>query len=170
MSAVWVKVLPYLVAFCLVGAILFGTYHFGGSVRDARWQVRWDARDAKDARAAERNEASERAKEQSRQQSINKAIEDGQKILDQVSADLAAANSDRSVRDSADAAAHSVAVSQAGGHSCTAAASAAATRAVMVLADVFKRSDERSGDLAGYADQSHGRGVTCEQAYDALGK
>ncbi|WP_373419605.1 DUF2514 family protein [Pseudomonas extremaustralis] len=40
----------------------------------------------------------------------------------------------------------------------------------MVLADVLKRSDERSGDLAGYADQSRGRGVTCEQAYDSLGK
>jgi hypothetical protein len=40
----------------------------------------------------------------------------------------------------------------------------------MVLADVLKRADERSGDLAGYADQSHGRGVTCQQAYDGLGK
>jgi hypothetical protein len=40
----------------------------------------------------------------------------------------------------------------------------------MVLADVLKRADERSGDLAGYADQSHGSGVTCQQAYDGLGK
>ncbi|RTY70675.1 DUF2514 family protein, partial [Pseudomonas veronii] len=48
------------------------------------------------------------------------------------------------------------------------AASAAATRAVMVLADVLKRADQRAGDLAGFADQSHSRGVTCERAYDGL--
>ena len=42
------------------------------------------------------------------------------------------------------------------------------TRAVMVLADVFKRADERAGDLAADVDQSRGRGVTCEEAYDGL--
>ncbi|MCF5103956.1 DUF2514 family protein, partial [Pseudomonas proteolytica] len=62
-----------------------------------------------------------------------------------------------------------VAASQAGGHSCTAAASQAATRAVMVFADVLKRADQRAGDLAADADQSRGRGVTCERAYDGLG-
>ncbi|QKJ38577.1 DUF2514 family protein [Pseudomonas sp. MPDS] len=44
-----------------------------------------------------------------------------------------------------------LAASQAGGHSCTTAASQAATRAVMVLADVFKR--QRAGRLTGYVDQ-----------------
>ncbi|MFS1292002.1 DUF2514 family protein [Pseudomonas piscis] len=48
------------------------------------------------------------------------------------------------------------------------AASAAVTRAALVLAELFKRADERAGDLAAYADQSRGRGVTCEQAYDAI--
>ena len=51
---------------------------------------------------------------------------------------------------------------------CTAAASQAATRAALLLADVLKRVDERAGDLAIYADQSHGRGVTCEQAYISI--
>ncbi|WP_150792299.1 DUF2514 family protein [Pseudomonas fluorescens] len=40
----------------------------------------------------------------------------------------------------------------------------------MVLADVFKRADERAGDLAGYAQDSHARGVTCTQAYDGISK
>lgn len=31
-----------------------------------------------------------------------------------------------------------------------------------------KRADERAGDLAADADQSRGRGATCEQAYTAL--
>lgn len=46
----------------------------------------------------------------------------------------------------------------------------AASRAVLVLADVFKRADERAGDLAADADQSRSRGVTCSQAYDGVAK
>jgi hypothetical protein len=41
---------------------------------------------------------------------------------------------------------------------------------LLVLADVFKRADERAGELAGYADQSYASGVICTQAYEALGK
>ncbi|TWR64555.1 DUF2514 family protein [Pseudomonas grimontii] len=40
----------------------------------------------------------------------------------------------------------------------------------MVFAGVLNRSDERSGDLAGYADQSRGQIVSCAYAYEALGK
>jgi hypothetical protein len=39
-----------------------------------------------------------------------------------------------------------------------------------VLADVFKRADQRAGDLAAIADQARARGVMCEQAYDSIGK
>jgi hypothetical protein len=37
-----------------------------------------------------------------------------------------------------------------------------------VLADVFKRADQRAGDLAAIADQARARGLTCEQAYLSL--
>ncbi|MEN5201357.1 DUF2514 family protein [Pseudomonas wadenswilerensis] len=40
----------------------------------------------------------------------------------------------------------------------------------MVFADVFERADERAGNLSAVADQSRGRGVTCEQAYFSLGE
>ncbi|WP_442966277.1 DUF2514 family protein [Pseudomonas sp. URMO17WK12:I11] len=39
-----------------------------------------------------------------------------------------------------------------------------------MLADVLKRADQRAGDLAEVADQARARGVTCEQAYDGLGR
>lgn len=39
---------------------------------------------------------------------------------------------------------------------------------VVEVDDVLKRTDERAGDLATDADQSRGRGATCEQAYTAL--
>ncbi|WP_256584920.1 DUF2514 family protein [Pseudomonas sp. Irchel s3a18] len=60
--------------------------------------------------------------------------------------------------------------SQSSGHSCTAAASQAATRAVLVLADVLKRADQRAGDLAATADQASSRGVICEHSYDVVSK
>ena len=171
MSALWPKTLPYIVALLLVAGALFGVYHHGVTVTNDEWQAKWIERDARDEAAKAANEAAERDKEQSRQQAINKVVQNGQALIDTAAAAVTAANreSDR-LRSAADGLASRIAASQVGGNSCTAAASAAATRAVMVLADVLKRADQRAGDLAGYADQSHGRGVTCEQAYDSLGK
>ncbi len=154
----------------LVLASCWGAYQHGRSTMDAEWQVRWSDRDAGDRQAWAIAEAAEREKEQARQQAINKVIQDGQTLIDQANADAAAARSTAaSLRHEADRLASSIA-SKASSHSCTAAASQAATRAVLVLADVFKRADERAGDLAEYADQSRGRGVTCEQAYDGLSR
>ena len=148
---------------------LFSVYDHGKAVKDAEWQVRWSNRDAGDKQAWGLAEAEERDKEQARQNSINKAVQDGQRTIDEAVADAAAARADLSLRDQADRTASRTA-SQVGGHSCTAATSAAASRAVLVLADVLKRADQRAGDLAATADQSRGRGVTCERAYDGLGQ
>jgi len=165
------KILPYIVALLLVAGALFGAYHHGETVTNDDWQARWSERDARDEAAKAANEAAERDKEQSRQQAINKVVQNGQALIDTAAAAVTAANreSDR-LRSAADGLANRIAASQGGSHSCTAAASAAASRAVLVLADVLKRADQRAGDLAGYADQSHSRGMTCEQAYDSLGK
>ncbi|WJM93395.1 DUF2514 family protein [Pseudomonas brenneri] len=170
MSALWLRILPYIAAVAMVLIGLLLAYSHGQSVTDAEWQAKWSDRDAQDAEAKTLNESTERAKEQARQQTINKVIQDGQKIIDQAYADASASRDDRSLRDAADETAGRVAASQAGGHSCTSAASQAATRAVMVLADVLKRADQRAGELAADADQSRGRGVTCERAYDGLGE
>ena len=160
-----------LLLVALAAGALLGAYHHGLSVKDAEWQSQWNARDTRDAQAKAENEAAARAREQAYQQSINKAVQDGQRTIDQATADASAARASADgLRGAADALAARLAAGQAGGHSCTAAASQAATRAVMVLADVFKRADQRAGELAADADQSRGRGVTCEQAYDSLGK
>ncbi|MFW0888376.1 UNVERIFIED_CONTAM: DUF2514 domain-containing protein [Pseudomonas sp. JL1] len=171
MNPILLRILPYIAALVLVAGALFGAYHHGLSVKDAEWQAQWNDRDTRDAKAKRDNEAAERAKEQARQLAINKVIQDGQQIIDRATADAAAARASAdSLRGAADALAARLATSQAGGHSCTAAASQAATRAVLVFADVLKRADQRAGDLAGYADQSRGRGVTCEQAFDGISK
>ena len=171
MNAIWLKILPYIAALLLVAGALFGAYHHGVTVTNDEWQAKWSERDARDEAAQATNEAAERAKEQARQLAINKVIQDGQQIIDRATADADASRASAdSLRVAADALAHRLTAGGASSHSCTAAASEAATRAALVLADVLKRADQRAGDLAGYADQSRGRGVTCAQAYDALGK
>lgn len=163
------RTLGAAVTLALVVAVFWWIYQHGRSTMDAEWQTRWALRDTADQEARVRAETVERDKEQARQNSITKAVEDGQRKIDEAVADAAAARADHGVRDEADRTASSAA-SKAGSHSCTAATSAAASRAVLVLADVFKRADERAGELAAAADQSRGRGVTCERAYDGLGK
>ncbi|WP_313327864.1 DUF2514 family protein [Pseudomonas qingdaonensis] len=155
------------VCLALVLVSYWVAYEHGRTTMDAEWQSRWAARDAGDKQAWALAETAERTKEQAHQQQMNKVILDGQKIIDRAVADAAAARADLSLRDEADRSASRI-TSPAGGHSCTAAASAAASRVTLVLADVLKRADERAGDLATDADQSRGRGVTCEQAYTAL--
>lgn len=167
--SIWPRVLPYIAAIALFAATLLGAYHHGLSVKDDEWQKKWNARDTADAKAKAVNEASARALEHSYQHSIDKAVQDGQRTIDQLTADAVTARASAdSLRGAADKLAARLASSQSGGNSCTAATSAAASRAVMVLADVLKRADQRAGDLAAAADQARARGVTCEQAYGGL--
>lgn len=169
MNPLLLRFLPYIAALALVAGALFGAYHHGLSVKDAERAGRWNDRNTLDAKAKAANEAAARAQEQTYQRSIEKVTQDGQRTIDQAIADAAAARTSAdSLRGAADALAARLAASQASVNSCTAAASQAASRAVMVLTDVLKRADQRAGDLAGYAEQSHARGVTCEQAYISL--
>ncbi|AWY44509.1 DUF2514 family protein [Pseudomonas putida] len=167
----FLRIFPYIAAVALVAGALFVAYHHGLSVKDAEWQSAWSDRDTRDARAKAENEAAARVREQAYQQSINKAVQDGQRIIEQATADAATARASADgLRGAADDLAARLAASEASGHSCTAAASKAAARAAAVLADVLKRADQRAGELAEVADQARARGMTCEQAYDALGK
>jgi hypothetical protein len=81
------KILPYIVALLLVAGALFGAYHHGVSVTNETWQSQWNARDTRDAQAKAENEAAARVREQAYQQSINKAVQDGQRTIDQATAD-----------------------------------------------------------------------------------
>lgn len=169
MTSIWLRILTYIAAVLLVAGALFSAYRHGVGVTDATWQARWAARDVRDEAARAESESAARALEQSYQHSIDKAVQDGQSTIDQLTADAATARTSAdSLRGTADKLAARLAASQAGGNSCTAATSAADARAVMVLADVLQRADQRAGELAETADQARARGVTCEQAYDGV--
>ncbi|WP_248914078.1 DUF2514 family protein [Pseudomonas moorei] len=169
MTSIWLRILPYIAVALLVAGALFGTYYHGVTLTDARWQAEWNARDSRDAQAKASNEVAERTKERAYQQSINKAVQDDQRLIDQAIADTSTARaSANSLRGAAGARAARLAASEASGNSCAVAASKAASHAAMVLADVLKCTDQRAGDLAEAADQARARGVTCEQSYLSL--
>ncbi len=152
----------------LVLASYWGIYQHGRSIESAEWQARWNARDAGDKQAWVIDERTERDKEQDLQNSINKAVQDGQRKIDSAIADAviaraAAGSLQRTVDDLTERLKRT-----ASSNSCTSAASQAATRTALVLAELFKRADDRAGQLAADADQNRSRGVTCEQAYEGL--
>ncbi|PYY88565.1 DUF2514 domain-containing protein [Pseudomonas sp. TKO26] len=174
MNAAMLKIggaaLACLLLVALAGWSLMRVYDLGMSVKDAEWQARWNARDAGDKQAWALADKAEREKEQIRQNSINKAVQDGQRKIDQAATDAviaraAAGSLQRTVDDLA-----SRLAAQGRSNSCTAAASQAATRTALVLADLFKRADQRAGDLAADVDQSRNRGMMCEQVYSTLEK
>jgi hypothetical protein len=169
MTLIWLRILPYVAAVLLVAGALFCAYHQGVTVTNGTWQSAWNDRNTQDAEAKAHNETRERAREQAYQQSINKAVQDGQRIIDQATADASAARTSADgLRGAADNLARRLAVSEASGNSCTAIASKAAARYAALLADVFKRADQRAGHLAAAADQARSRGLICEEAYDGL--
>ncbi|WP_017903617.1 DUF2514 family protein [Pseudomonas asplenii] len=163
------RIAPYLLAVVFVFAIGAFGWRLGVDQTDSRWQTRWNSRDAADLAAKELNESTERAKEQARQASINKAVENGQVLVDTANAAVTAANRESGrMRDVADGLADRLAASEARGNSCTAAAGKTAAHTARVLADVLKLADEAAGKLAATADQARVRGMTCERAYDSL--
>lgn len=164
----WGRVIDAVVAMLIVGAVMFTAYDYGRKTMDSEWKARWSARDAADNQAMADSEAAERDKEQARQHSINKVIQDGQKAIDSAANDASAARATADgLRRQVDRLA-SGSASSTGSHSCTSAASQAASRAVSVLAELFKQADERSGILAGQADDSRIRGLNCEAAYQGI--
>ncbi|WP_371234739.1 DUF2514 family protein [Pseudomonas sp. QE6] len=98
---------------------------------------------------------------------MNKVIEDGQRNIDQVRADAAAA-ADQRVRDAATKYAGRAAAAEAGRDSCTAAASQAAANHARVLAELLGEADRLAGVYAEAADQARVRGLACEAAFSVL--
>ena len=61
-----------------------------------------------------------------------------------------------------------LAASERARRAATASESATGTTGSELLAELFRRADQRAGELAAIADQARIRGLTCEAAYDAL--
>jgi hypothetical protein len=163
-AALYLKVGGVLTVLLIIAAVLYGAYHHGESVADERWQLKWADQQTLQAKGPAAATTENRTEEQRRQTAVNQVGNDARQqqavaTADAVSADAAG---DR-VRDQAG--------KLAGGASCTtgdpgaAHRSETATRAAMVLSDLFQRADKRAGELARAYDASRIAGLACESAY-----
>ncbi|WP_447902772.1 DUF2514 domain-containing protein [Pseudomonas serbica] len=147
----------------------YGAYKFGRTLTDAEWQARWAEQGEFQARARTAAELSARIEEQRRQAAINQVGRDA-RVQNQVAAiDATGANA---AGERLHVAVAKLAIGVGG---CTADTDAArrsqtATRAAMVLSNLFQRADDRAGELAKAYDAARIAGQACEVAFDRLTK
>jgi Protein of unknown function (DUF2514) len=162
-----VKLLAVAVLVGLCWWALSSAYRWGEGAADLRWNAKWSDQQALQAKGLAAATTANRTEEQRRQTAVNQVGNDArqQQVVasaDAVSADVAG---DR-VRDQAGKLAASA--------SCTTSdpgateRSKTATRAAMVLSDLFQRADKRAGELAKAYDTAQLAGLACEKSYEAL--
>lgn len=169
MIAILVKYWKPVLAALLLLALATGSYFKGYDSADTSWQLKWSDRDKADALALTEREAAVRTEEQRKQGEINAISTDAQKKIDAAHGDAAvAASTADSLHKQADKLAARLAERERTCKSSTAGAGQAATSGSTVLAELFRRADDRATKLAAIADQSRVRGLACESSYAAL--
>lgn len=156
-----------LIALVLGTAFCAGTW-FGASKTSAIWALKWKQRDTDDATALAKRQEEARAEEQRRQGEID-AIE--KKAEGQIAQAIADADHARDIsvglHAEASKLAARLAASERARRAATSSSGATGTTDAELLAELFRRADQRAGELAATADKARVRGLTCEAAYDA---
>lgn len=166
-AALYLKIGGVLFGLLLIAAALYGAYSHGESVANARWELKWADQQTLQAKGLAAATAAARAEEQRRQEAVDQVINDARQ-------QQAAANADGGSADAAGERVREQAGKLAASASCTAGdpgateRSKTATRAAMVLSDLFQRADKRAGELARAYDAARIAGQACERSYDAL--
>lgn len=132
----------------------------------ARWQHRWDQRDAADKQAEIDNKAQKATLERARQNEIDRIQTDAQNEINRTNAlrAAAAANAGRLQRQ-VEAAIASLRTGQAA--SATTSGQTGGTTGVL-LSELFRELDTAAGQYAAEAKRARDAGLVCERAYDAL--
>ncbi|WP_277964604.1 DUF2514 family protein [Pseudomonas sp. RIT-To-2] len=147
-----------VLVFALLAAEVYGVYHHGLTVSDARWQAKWDAAEAS---AAESSRLIQEARQREIDQVRNDAIK--QKAQDDAHAAELAAAGDSLRKQTAQLLADRAVLS---------ARLAARGKTINDLADLLAQlraeADEYAGELATALDGSRRAGFACEASYAAL--
>ncbi|WP_176509457.1 MULTISPECIES: DUF2514 domain-containing protein [Pseudomonas] len=148
-------------------ASYWGVYQHGRAVERAEAAQASAERDSGDRLAEVIGERGARQEEQRRAQVQEEARAHAQE--ERTIADSGAAGADPAgQRVRGEAASFAAAVSCPGTDIAAVARGQAATRAAMVLSDLFARADARAGELAKAYDQARIAGQLCERSYNAL--
>lgn len=158
---------PAVALAALLGASHWWTYQHGVTVTDGAWSARWEKRNTDDATAQAAAESAARAKEQVDQQHAEKVQRDATQALEQerlVSAGERAATD----RVRGELAKLQTRLSGTGAGAPTGTSSASATRAAMVLSDMYGSCQSRLGEVSSAFDRARIAGLACEASYDGL--
>ena len=168
MTKIYANIGLGLLAFLLFAVSVYGIYHHGLTVSDAKWQAKWDKRDSDDATARSAAELAARKTEEANQAAITKVQTDATQKLEQARTDAASASA------SADGLRKRVqqllAASRTRANPPAARGSAPGTDAGDLLANLLDQSVQRNRELAKVADSSIARGNACVAAYEAISK
>lgn len=162
-----------IVCFVLAAAAVWGFSHWrysaGYGDADQQWREKWAQRDARDATALAQRQAEAKTEEQRRQGEIDAIRKQASQQLAGVQADADRARAaSRGLHDRADKLARQLADRERACGAGTPGRSEAETSGAVLLADLFRRADDRAGQLAKDADEARARGLACEAAYDAV--
>jgi hypothetical protein len=169
MNALSLRLSAVLVAILASTGALYLAYDHGIEVSEGRWLSKWADQQVLQAKGLAAATTANRSEEQRRQAAIDEVSNDARTQNTAAAADAVAA-------DLAGQRLHDSARALAGRASCPtgdpgiAQRSASATRAAMVLSDLFQRADQRAGELAKVYDAARIAGLACEAAYDSLTK
>ncbi|WP_447650979.1 DUF2514 domain-containing protein [Pseudomonas abietaniphila] len=166
-AALYLKIGGALAVLFIIAAVLYGAYHHGEAVANARWQLKWADQQTLQAKGLAAATTGNRTEEQRRQTAVNQVGNDARQqqavaTADAVSADAAG---DR-VRGQAGKLAASASCTT--GDPGATQRSETATRAAMVLSDLFQRADKRAGELAKAYDAAQLAGAACERTYSVV--
>jgi hypothetical protein len=167
MSALYLRVGGLVLVVLALAGALYLAYDHGVDVADGRWQGKWADQQLIQAKGLAAATTANRAEEQRRQAAINEVsndarIQNNAAVADAVVADAAGQRLHDTARELAARASCSP------GDPAVAQRSASATRAAMVLSDLFQRADKRAGELAKAYDSARIAGLACEQTYGSI--
>ncbi len=158
---------PAVAIVAALGASHWFAYEHGKSVERGDWEPRWAQRDADDATARADAEKAERAKEQASQQHAEKVQRDATQALEQERLNAAGERA-ATERVRGELAKLQARLSGAAKSAATGTSSASATRAAMVLSDMYGSCQSRLGEVSSAFDRARIAGLACEASYDAL--
>lgn len=147
----------------------WGAYRHGGTVTDSSWSAKWAERDAADATAQAAAELDARTREQQMAQAAEEVQRDATQALETARTDAASerAATERLRGELAKLQTH---LGGTGASAATSTSSASATRAAMVLSDMYGSCQSRLGEVSTAFDRARIAGLSCEAQFDTISK
>lgn len=158
---------PAIAVVLALSASHWFAYSHGKSTERTTWEAQWAQRDTADASALATAEQAARAKETADQLHAEKVQRDATQALEQERLNAA---SERAATDRlrGELAKLQARLGRTSTGTTTGASRASATRAAMVLSELYGSCQSRLGELSSSYDRARIAGLACEASYDAL--